>query len=79
MTNCYVLTPATVLTLTLQTSTVQAGEILYLMDTAAVAVTIADTNIRTSTGTVLTLGQYDIAVLIYTGTEWYEIALLANS
>jgi hypothetical protein len=40
---------------------------------------IADTNLLSSTGSALTVGQYDVCALIFNGTAWVELYLLADS
>jgi len=55
------------------------GDFLTLVNLSANNAIIADTNIRTSTGSAITLGQYDVLLLLFTGTEWYQIALAADS
>lgn len=75
----YLMTPAGGVTITLGTSGIAAGTSLTLYNTAAQNAIIADTNIRTSTGAALTMGQYDITVWKFSGTEWIEVAFLTNS
>ena len=55
------------------------GDVLWLVNKSANNVVVADTNIRTATGSAITLGQYDVLWLMFTGTEWYQISLAANS
>lgn len=55
------------------------GQLLLLFGDDANNIIIADTNVRTSTGNALTLGQYDVAVFVCFDTEWIEYLLLANS
>lgn len=56
-----------------------AGQTLYLFGNDNNTITINDTNVRTSTGNAITLGQYDVVQWISTATEWIEVALLADS
>lgn len=57
----------------------QAGNVLILYGDDNNTITVNDTNIRTSTGNAVTLGQYDISLWVSTATEWIEVALLADS
>jgi hypothetical protein len=66
-------------TITLGTTGAVSGQIVYLYGDDANTVLIADTNVRTSSGGALSLGQYDIAGFIFNGTDWIELFLLANS
>lgn len=75
----YELAPAATLTLTLQTGSAAVGDILILANTVATSTIIADSNIRTSTGGALTLGQYDVIAFVFAGGAWYELWLIANS
>lgn len=65
--------------MTLGTSGVTLGQVVYLYGVDNNTVTINDTNLRSSTGNALSLGQYDIAGFIYNGVEWVEMFLLADS
>jgi len=75
----YTLNPASILTITLGTTGVAAGDILILYDAANQQVDIADTNVKTTSGTVLTLGQYDVVMFIFDGSAWIEMFLAADS
>ena len=74
----YHLNSAGAVTITLAASATE-GQILVLYGDDANTITIADTNIRTSDGNKLTIGQYDIVVMIYDDSEWIELLKLANS
>lgn len=73
----YALDSAGAVTLTLGASASE-GQLLYLIGDDANNVTVADTNIRTSTGNALVIGQYDVAAFVYQDSEWIELLLLAN-
>jgi len=75
----YNITPAAAITITLLTTSAVAGQLLIIYNTANYNLLIPDTNILTSTGSALTLGQYDIVGWIYNGSKWVEMFLLANS
>ena len=75
----YELNPASVLTITLQTGSAAKGDILVLINIAAVNVTIVDTNVKTSDGGLVTLGQDDAIMFIFMGSHWYEVAHSPNS
>ncbi|RJX17536.1 MAG: hypothetical protein C4575_12905 [Desulforudis sp.] len=75
----YNITPTGTITLTLTTTGASIGQLLVITNKAAQNIVIADTIVRTSSGAALTLGQYDIVAFVFTGTEWYELFLLANS
>ena len=66
-------------TFTLGTSGATAGQLLILYGDDAYTVKIKDTNIRTTTGAAIDLGQYDVMVWIYSGTEWIEELLAVDS
>ena len=55
------------------------GQLLFLFGDDNQTVTIADSHIRTTTGSALTLGQYDLALFACVDTEWVELALAADS
>jgi hypothetical protein len=55
------------------------GQLLILIGDDANNITINDTNIRTSTGSALVIGQYDVVMFVYQDSEWLELLLLANS
>lgn len=55
------------------------GQLLYLFGDDNQTVTIADSHIRTTTGSALSLGQYDLAAFMCLDTEWIELALAADS
>ena len=88
VTNGYVLTP-TVTTYALDTAgavtitlgaSADEGQLLILINDDANATIVADTNIRTSTGSALTMaGAYDILVFIYQDSEWLELLAIADS
>lgn len=73
----YALDSAAAVTITLAASGTD-GQMLVLIGDDANTITIADTNIRTSDGNALTLGQYDIVVMQYLDSEWHEWLKLAN-
>lgn len=66
-------------TVTLSTSGAAEGQFLILIGDDANNITIADTNIRTSTGAALVLGQYDVVMFVFQDSEWIELLILANS
>jgi len=75
----YVINSAGVVTITLGTTGVQAGDFLVLNNISGNNAVIADTNVRTTTGAALTLGQYDVVAFVYNGAAWIELYLAANS
>ena len=54
------------------------GQPLVLIGDDANTVTVNDSNIRTSDGNALTVGQYDIIVMMCQDTEWLEWLKIAN-
>ena len=54
------------------------GQPLVLIGDDANTITVNDSNIRTSDGNALTVGQYDIIVMMCQDTEWLEWLKLAN-
>jgi hypothetical protein len=54
------------------------GQLLYLLGDDANTVKIADTNIRTTDGNAINVGQYDTVAFIYQDSEWLELSLSAN-
>ncbi len=75
----YTLDPAEALTLTLTVNSANAGDLLFLTNVSTYTVTVSDTNVLTSDGSVVTMGQDAVAVFIFVGASWYEIALSDNS
>jgi hypothetical protein len=55
------------------------GQLLYLRGDDNQTITIADSNIYTTDGNALTLGQYDMAGWLCTGNKWLELWKSANS
>jgi hypothetical protein len=77
-TNCYILSPANAITITLGTTGMVTGTMLTVANIANQTILIADTALRSHDGAQLSLGQYDVAELVYTGAEWYQLIELAN-
>lgn len=78
-TTLYELNPSAVATITLDTGSAAKGDLLILVNISANNVVIADSNILTSDGSAVTLGQYDVIVFVYVGSAWYEVSRSANS
>lgn len=57
----------------------QAGNILILYGDDNNTVTVNDTNIRSTDGNAVTLGQYDVVLWVSTATEWIHVAKSADS
>lgn len=55
------------------------GQVLYLYGDDANTITVNDTNIRSTDGNAVTIGQYDIVEFMSTGTEWIHVAKSADS
>jgi len=55
------------------------GQPLTLYGADAYTITVNDTNVRTSTGSAITFGQYDLLLFVCQDNEWIEIAAIANS
>ena len=55
------------------------GQLLILVGDDDNAITIADTNIRSSNGGTIAVGQFDVVVFVYIDSEWVELLLIANS
>jgi hypothetical protein len=77
--SCYVVAAANAITFTLQTTGMVTGTLLTIANLSSNNVIVADSNIRTSTGAAITMGQYDVSQWLFTGTEWYELLLIADS
>ena len=75
----YIINTSGAVTITLGTTGAVAGQLLILYGKDANNVTIADTDILTTTGNALVIGQYDIAVFVYNGTAWVELLLATDS
>jgi hypothetical protein len=75
----YIVNSSTNVTFTLGTSGAVAGQMLILYFDDNHSVIIADTNVRTTTGGALTMGQYDVVGWIYSGAAWVELYLAADS
>lgn len=73
----YALDSAGGVTMTLAASASE-GQLLFLVGDDANTITIADTNIRSSDGNAITLGQYDAAAFVYQDSEWIELLKIAN-
>jgi len=73
----YALDSAGAVTLTLAASAAE-GQLLFLMGDDANTITIADTNIRSSDGNAITVGQYDTVAFVYQDSEWLELLKSAN-
>lgn len=56
-----------------------AGQVLYLYGDDANTITVNDTNIRSTDGNAVTIGQYDVVEWISTATEWIHVAKSADS
>ena len=52
---------------------------LYLYGDDANTITINDTNIRSTDGSAVTIGQYDIVEFMSSGAEWIHVAKSADS
>jgi uncharacterized lipoprotein YajG len=55
------------------------GQLLILFGDDSNTITIADSNIRSTDGNAITLGQYDVVILACFDTEWIHVAKSANS
>jgi hypothetical protein len=66
------------ITITLGTTNAVAGQLVWLYGDDAHTVLIADTNILTSDGNALSIGQYDAVEMIFNGTKWVELLKIAN-
>jgi len=55
------------------------GQLLYLIADDTGPIVINDTNIRTSDGSVISLGAYDVVGFIYQDSEWVQLFKSANS
>jgi hypothetical protein len=76
--SAYHLDSAGATTLTL-TACANNGQLLILFGDDANTITLADSNIRTTDGNALSIGQYDLCLLVCYDTEWIELALAADS
>jgi len=73
----YALDSGGAVTMTLQAVGVE-GQLLILMGDDANTITIADTNIRSTDGNAITVGQYDTVAFVYQDNEWLELLKSAN-
>ncbi len=55
------------------------GQVLYLYGDDANTITVNDTNIRSTDGNAVTIGQYDIVEFMSTSAEWIHVAKSADS
>jgi hypothetical protein len=55
------------------------GQVLYLYGDDANTITVNDTNIRSTDGNAVTIGQYDIVEFMSSGAEWIHVAKSADS
>jgi hypothetical protein len=75
----YALDTSGAVTVTLAASA-EEGQLLVLINDDANATIIADTNLRSSDGSAITLaGAYDVVLFVYQDSEWLEIAKSADS
>ena len=74
----YALDTAGAVTMTLAASA-DEGQLLILIGDDANTITINDTNIRSSDGSTIDVGQYDVVVFVYQDSEWLELLLIADS
>lgn len=56
-----------------------SGQVLYLYGDDANTITVNDTNIRSTDGNAVTIGQYDVVQFISVGSEWIHVAKSADS
>lgn len=75
----YVINSSGNVSMTLATTGAVTGQIVILYGDDANTVTINDTNVLTSSGSALSLGQYDVVAFLWNGAKWVELFLLANS
>ncbi len=74
----YHLDSAAAVTITLAACSTE-GQLLILYGDDNNTITVADSNIRTTTGNALQIGQYDVALFVCDDTEWIELLLAADS
>lgn len=74
----YVLSAAGAVGLTLGASC-DTGQMLYLYGEDAQTITVADTNIYTTDGSTVAIGQYDVVGWICNGNKWFHLFKSANS
>jgi hypothetical protein len=55
------------------------GQVLYLYGDDNQTITVADSNIYSTDGNAVTLGQYDIVEFLSIGDKWVHVAKSANS
>jgi len=77
-TSLYILDAAGAVTVTLAACS-NNGQHLITYGNDAQTITIADTNILTSSGAALTISQYDLIGWICVSTKWVELFTIANS
>jgi hypothetical protein len=65
--------------MTLGTGSVSTGQLVAIYGDDNNTITINDTNVKTTTGSALSVGQFDLAVFIFDGTYWVEWLLAADS
>ena len=75
----YLLSPVTVLTLTLATTTSVAGDFVLLMSQVATDTTIVDTGATVGGGTRTLGSDGDNILLMYDGAKWVEVSFADNS
>ncbi len=75
----YKIDTSAAITMTLGTTGAVSGQLLILYGDDNYTVTINDTNLLSTTGNALSVGQYDVAVFIFNGSKWVEWLLAADS
>jgi hypothetical protein len=73
----YALDSASAVTMTLAASASE-GQPLVLIGDDNNTITINTTNLRTTDGNAVTVGQYDVVMFVYQDSEWLHIAKSAN-
>ncbi len=74
----YNLSAAGAVTVTLAAPAV-TGQVLYLYGDDNQTITVADSNIYSTDGNAVTLGQYDIVEFMSVGSKWVHVAKSADS
>jgi hypothetical protein len=73
----YALDSAAAVTMTLAASASE-GQPLILIGDDNNTITINTTNLRTTDGNAVTVGQYDVVMFVYQDSEWLHVAKSAN-
>ncbi len=75
----YTIDASTAASITLTTTGAVPGQVVFFYGQDAQTITFNNTNVKTSSGAAVTIGQFDVIAWLFDGTYWIELLLIANS